>query len=101
MESAIILNGKCVSKVSNFTRKKDKYIGNPNIKILEVCDKSVLNNRFNYWKEQYKQPIDELDDSVTKYYFKNTKTGETIVSIYDNLNNLKGRININDYERYV
>lgn len=33
----------------------------------------------------------------TLYHFKNPKTGETITSIYDNLDNLKEFINVNDY----
>ena len=38
--------------------------------------------------------IGEIDDSIRKYRFKNKLTGEEIVSIYDNLNNLKNIINI-------
>lgn len=34
----------------------------------------------------------------TLYYFKNRKTGETITSIYNNLDNLKEYVNVDDYE---
>ena len=40
----------------------------------------------------------QMDDRL-KYYFKNKYTGETIVSIYDNLQNLKQIINIEDWEK--
>ena len=32
-----------------------------------------------------KKIIDEIDISIQKYYFKNTITGETIISIYPSL----------------
>lgn len=41
-----------------------------------------------------------IEYSDTKlYHFMNRKTGETINSIYDNLDDLKSVICINDYER--
>ena len=43
--------------------------------------------------------IDEIDTSVKKYYFKNTITGETIVSIYPSLEHLKNIVNIYEYKR--
>ena len=43
--------------------------------------------------------IDEIDTSIQKYYFKNTITGETIVSIYPSLEHLKNIINIYEYKR--
>ena len=42
--------------------------------------------------------IDEIDTSIQKYYFKNTITGETIVSIYPNLEHLRDIINIYEYK---
>lgn len=42
--------------------------------------------------------VGETDNTIQKYYFKNKYTGETIVSIYDNLYNLKQIINIEDWE---
>lgn len=44
------------------------------------------------------KPIVEMDDTV-KYYFKNKKTGYTITSIYNNLDNLKDILDIDDYEK--
>ena len=43
--------------------------------------------------------IDEIDTSIQKYYFKNTITGETIISIYPSLEHLKNIINIYEYKR--
>ena len=43
--------------------------------------------------------IDEIDTSVKKYYFKNTITGETIVSVYPSLEHLKNIVNIYEYKR--
>lgn len=43
--------------------------------------------------------IDEIDVSLKKYYFKNTITGETIVSIYPSLEHLKNIVNIYEYKR--
>ena len=43
--------------------------------------------------------IDEIDTSIQKYYFKNTITGETIISIYPSLEYLKNIVNIYEYKR--
>ena len=43
--------------------------------------------------------IDEIDTSIQKYYFKNTITGETIISIYPSLEHLKNIVNIYEYQR--
>ena len=43
--------------------------------------------------------IDEIDTSIQKYYFKNTITGETIISIYPSLEHLKNTVNIYEYKR--
>lgn len=96
MGSAIILNGKCVQKVSQWN--PNKYEENPNVKLLELCEKSELNSKMNKWKELLKEKEDEIDTSIKKHYFKNKVTGETIVSIYNNLKHLKNIINIEDYD---
>ena len=44
--------------------------------------------------------LGEIDTSIKKYYFKNIKTGEIIVSVYPDLRNLENIINVNDYEKY-
>lgn len=43
--------------------------------------------------------LGEIDTSIKKYYFKNIKTGEIIVSVYPDLKNLENIINVNDYEK--
>ena len=42
--------------------------------------------------------IEEVDDTVT-YLFIDKNNGKKIISIYDNLNNLKDIVNVNDYEK--
>ena len=42
--------------------------------------------------------IEEVDDTVT-YLFIDNNNGKKIISIYDNLDNLKDLINVNDYEK--
>ena len=42
--------------------------------------------------------IEEVDDTIT-YLFIDRVNGKRIVSIYDNLDNLKDIVNINDYEK--
>ena len=37
--------------------------------------------------------LGEIDTSIKKYYFKNIKTGEIIVSVYPDLRNLENIIN--------
>ena len=43
--------------------------------------------------------IEEIDTSIQKYYFKNSNTGETVVSIYPSLEHLKNIVNIYEYKR--
>ena len=42
--------------------------------------------------------IEEVDDTVT-YLFIDKNNGKKITSIYDNLDNLKDIVNVNDYEK--
>lgn len=42
--------------------------------------------------------IEEVDDTVT-YLFIDKNNGKKIISIYDNLGDLKDLINVNDYEK--
>ena len=42
--------------------------------------------------------IEEVDDTVT-YLFIDKNNGKKIISIYDNLDNLKDIVNVNDYEK--
>lgn len=48
--------------------------------------------------EQTKKEEQTEYEHTRLYHFKNNKTGETIVSIYNNLDNLIGMINVNDYD---
>lgn len=42
--------------------------------------------------------IEEVDDTVT-YLFIDKNNDKKIISIYDNLDNLKDIVNVNDYEK--
>ena len=42
--------------------------------------------------------IEEVDDTIT-YLFIDKNNGKRIVSIYDNLDDLKDIVNVNDYEK--
>lgn len=97
-EGVIILNGTQVQKIKK-NKKFFKILNNPNMKILEECTLENLEDKFRYWKNILEKPETENTNSVLKYVFKNEGTGETIVSIYDNLDNLKHLINIEEYER--
>ena len=69
--------------------KKLKQLG-ISINDIEIIDKEEQ-------KEEQKE--EEIDTSIKKYYFKNVKTGEIIVSTYPDLRNLENIINVNGYER--
>lgn len=56
---------------------------------------SILDN----WIKVNLMPKEEIETSEKVYYFRNKLTGETITSIYENVDNLSGIINVNDYER--
>lgn len=95
---AIIKNGRDIVKVSNLKRKYNKLISNPNVTILEECTPESLEERYNYWVEEYspKSNVGEDFEDV-RYYFINDKTGHTIVSIYPELDDyIEDR---NDYRR--
>jgi hypothetical protein len=97
--AAIVLNGSDVIVVTNLRRKYNKIINNPNMKILEECNQDEVDEKLEHWKQLFKTK-EEREESEVKYYFKNKKTNETITSIYDNLDYLRGLIsNIDDYER--
>lgn len=106
-QCAIILNGNDVVKVSNLKRKYKKLTNNPDIKILEECSLEQLEDRYNYWKSiinesvDYTIKVDKPNKDSNIYYFKNNKTGYTIVSIYPDLESCKLYIlDWEDYERY-
>ena len=75
-------------------RYKDKQYTTNNLKNkldklgISIDEIEIMGNR----------DTEELDNSIQKYYFKNTITGETIVSIYPNLEHLRDIINIYEYK---
>lgn len=97
-QCAIVLNGTDVVKVSNLKRKYSKITSNPDMKILEECSGEDLEDKYLYWKNILAKPEDTEGDEILKYHFKNSKTGETISSIYSNLDNIP---NINKEEWYA
>lgn len=100
-QCAIVLNGNDVIKVSNLKRKYDKIMNNSNMKILEECDKEMLDEKYDYWNRTLNRDIEEENSREAKlYYFKNNNTGESITSIYPNLDSCKSYIkNWMDYVR--
>ena len=56
---------------------------------VSISDIQIMGNR----------DLGEIDNSIQKYYFKNSNTRETIVSIYPSLEHLKNIINIYEYKR--
>ncbi len=46
------------------------------------------------------EEVIEYEDKIL-YYFKNKITGETVISIYPDLDNLKRIINIDEYDRTI
>lgn len=97
---AIILNGSDVVKVSNLKRKYNKFVNNPDIKILEECDEDQLEEKYNYWYKTINYKEIEQEEPNQFYYFKNNKTGHTITSIYNHLNNIPN-INKEDWKSIV
>lgn len=99
-QCAIVLNGDDVIKVSNLKRKFSKIQNNSNMKILEECSLERLDEKYNYWKNLLHRKEEKEIEETKMYYFKNHKTGETIVSIYPELDNVKSYIkDWYDYER--
>lgn len=101
-QCAIVLNNiNDVIKINNLKKKFSKIQNNPNMKILEECDLEDLEEKYNYWNRTINKDSEseKEEESKLKYRFKNIKTGETVTSIYPNLDNLKKIVNIEDYER--
>lgn len=75
----------------NLNKKLKRLKINPSdIEILYEGDLSQNELEKKFLELTQEQKIDEVEDwhSRNLYYFTNIKTGETITSIYDNLNNL-------------
>lgn len=100
-QCAIVLNGNDVIKISNLKRKYDKIINNPNMKILEECDKDVVDEKYEYWNRTLNRNTKEEEILESKLYrYINPKTKCTILSIYSDLEQCKSYIkDWNEYER--
>lgn len=82
---AVILNGNDVVKVTNLKRKYDKFVNNPDVKILEECNEDELEEKYDYWCRtiNYDKANREQEENSTKlYHFKNVVTGWTITSVF-------------------
>ena len=90
-----------VIKISNLKRKYDKIINNPNMKILEECDKDVVDEKYEYWNRTLNRNTKEEEILESKLYrYINPKTKCTILSIYSDLEQCKSYIkDWNEYER--
>ena len=101
MRAAIYLKNNIVCKTNNIQKKLKKE--SAPIEILEEWeynnDSKKLDEKYNYWNRVLaKNTAEEKSEEVKLYHFKNPKTGETISSIYYNLDNIP---NINKEEWYV
>lgn len=99
-QCAVVLNGSDVIQITNLKRKYNKIINNPNMKILEECDKGMLDEKYNYWNRTLNRNVEEEKNEETKlHHFRNPKTGCTITSIYSDLEKCKSYIkDWKDYE---
>ena len=99
-QCAVILNGNDVVKVSNLKRKYNKIINNPRVQILEECDADKLDEKYEYWNRTLNHKEIEEQENTILHHYKNPKTGYTITSIYDSVEDLK-RVTKDweDYER--
>ena len=95
---AIILNISDVVKVSNLKRKYNKFVNNPDIKILEECDEDQLDEKYDYWCRTINYKTPETEENPLKYHWRNKITGHTITSIYNHLDNIPN-INKEDWEQ--
>lgn len=85
---AVILNGTDVVKVSNLKRKYDKLINNPNVKILEECEKQDLDRVYLYWYNTLvtsTNTAEQTSNNALKYHWRNKITKHTYHSIYPEL----------------
>lgn len=105
MKAAIYLKNNIVCKTNNI-QKKLKKESTP-IEILEEWeynnDTQKLDEKYNYWNRTLNRTLnrnieEEKNEESKFYHFKNTRTGETITSIYSHLDNIP---NINKEEWYA
>ena len=101
MKAAIYLKNNIVYKTNNI-QKKLKKESTP-IEILEEWeyenDSKKLDEKYNYWNRTLNRNIEEEKNEESKFHhFKNSRTEETITSIYSHLDNIP---NINKEEWYA
>ena len=82
---AVILNDNDVVKVSNLKRKYDKFVNNPDIKILEECNEDELEDKYDYWRRTINHSSEKPSEKLLKYHWRNKITGWTRHSIYPEL----------------
>ena len=87
-QCAVVLNGNDVVKVSNLKRKYDKIMSNPNMKILEECDKEMLDEKYNYWNRTLNRNIEERAKNRTIEIARNMKLSGLDTNTIAKLTNL-------------
>lgn len=90
-----------IYQATNLDKKlKRLKIDKAEIEILSEVDNSQLEKEYIRLTREDKDDSNESWYNPRLYTFKNYKTGESIVSIYTNLNSLSGIVeNVNDYEQ--
>lgn len=101
MKAAIYLKNNIVCKTNNIQKKLKKE--SIPIEILEEWeynnDVQKLDEKYNYWNRTLNRNLKEEKIEESKFYFfKNSKTGESILSIYQSLDHIPG---INKEDWYV
>lgn len=91
MIAAIYLKkNNVVCKTTNLQKKLKKE--KDEIQILEQWefddDLNKMDERFKFWNSQYIVKKKDDEEDIILHHFKNIKTGHTITSIYDHLNNI-------------
>lgn len=91
-QCAVVLNGNDVVKVSNLKRKYDKIMSNPNMKILEECDKEMLDEKYNYWNRTLNRNIEEEKNEEAKLHHlgiqKQVALQQVSIQIQRNVNHI-------------
>lgn len=88
-----------IYQATNLDKKlKRLRIDKSEIEILSEVDNSQLEKEYIKYTKEAKEIPEESWRNTRLYTFKNNKTGETIVSVYNNLDHLIGIVeNVNDY----
>lgn len=84
-QCAIVRNGTDIVKVTNLKRKYKKIQENPDMEILEECDKSEVDALYEKYKSENtsEEYVNNVDNNFEyKSYWWKRDTGEWICSIY-------------------